>query len=138
MNFPYPRCTVLNLQIQLKMCVEMCSSSFKVPVLSTVYSVLCPNMLYFNFALLFCKLCMNFPHPRCTVLNLQIQLKMRVEMCSSSCKVPVLSTVYHTSSVSKNFNWNLRYEKCHDDLFIASEVVSCICYRQVDINSHSA
>jgi len=42
---------------------------------------LCPSMLYFNFALLFCKLCMNFSYSRCTVLNLQIQLKMRAETC---------------------------------------------------------
>ena len=42
---------------------------------------LCPNMLYFNFTLLFWKLCMNFSYPRCTVLNLQIKLKMRAETC---------------------------------------------------------
>ena len=40
---------------------------------------LCPNMLYFNFPLLFCKLCVNFFYPRCTVLHLQIQLKMLAE-----------------------------------------------------------
>jgi hypothetical protein len=44
---------------------------------------LCPNMLCFNFALLFCKLCINFSYPRCTVLNLQIQLKMLAETCVS-------------------------------------------------------
>lgn len=42
---------------------------------------LCPNMLYFKFALLFCRLCMNISYPKCTVLNLQIQLKMHAETC---------------------------------------------------------
>lgn len=42
---------------------------------------LCTNMLYFNFALLFCKLFMNFSYARCTVLNLQLQRKMRAETC---------------------------------------------------------
>jgi hypothetical protein len=55
---------------------ELCHSSLNTII---AYINSCPNMHYFNFALLSWKLYMNFPYPRCAVLNLQIQLKMHAE-----------------------------------------------------------
>ena len=97
---------------------------------------LCPNMLYFNFALLFCKLCMNFSYPRCTVLNLQIQFKM----CAETCVGPHVKCQCCPQLTILVVCWRILVgiSGMENVMNVTSKVVSCICYRQVDINSHCA